>query len=72
MRSGCLDRREKAGSFEINWNKNRYSDGHITENMIKAVIVILLNTKEDILKMGYGAQITLNHIDFHCMDKNTK
>ncbi len=40
--------------------------------MIKAVIVILLNTKEDILKMGYGAQITLNHIDFLCMDKNTK
>ncbi len=46
--SGCFDRREKAGSFEINWNKNRYSGGHRTENMIKAVKVILINTKEDI------------------------
>ncbi len=40
--------------------------------MIKAVKVILINTKEDIKKMGYGAQITLNHIDLHCLDKNTK
>lgn len=52
--------------------EKRYSDRHKTKNMIKAVIVIRLNTKDDILKMGYGAQITLNHTDFHCMDKENK